>query len=195
MMETQQDWESRYQRGETGWDRGAVSPALPEWLKKGGLEPASRMLVPGCGRGHEVVHLAELGFKVTGLDIAPSAVTHLKRALADRGLSALVLLADLFEFKPEAPFDAVYEQTCLCAIQPGQREAYESLLHTWLRPGGTLFALFMQTGAEGGPPFHCDLLAMRRLFPESRWTWPVVEPEFVPHRNGRFELGYRLQRI
>jgi GNAT superfamily N-acetyltransferase len=37
-------------------------------------------------------------------------------------------------------------------------------LHRWLRPDGVLCILFMQTGAEGGPPFHCDLLKIHRLF-------------------------------
>jgi len=197
-MQAQQDWESRYQSGETGWDRGASSPALSVWLKAGHLDAAARILVPGCGRGHEVTHLAGLGYEVTGIDIAPSAVSHLQQELQDKGLNAEVLLADLFAYQPDSPFDAVYEQTCLCAIQPEQREAYEALLHSWIRPGGSLFALFMQTGAEGGPPFHCDLLAMHRLFPESRWTWsqtgPEAEPVFTPHRNGRFELGYQLIR-
>jgi len=187
-------WESRYQSGETGWDRGASSPSLNAWLQGDGLKSGSGILVPGCGRGHEVIHLAELGFKVTGIDIAPSAITHLKQALQARGLSAEVLQADLFEFKPTQPFDAVYEQTCLCAIQPEQREAYEALLYDWIKPDGTLFALFMQTGAEDGPPFHCDLLTMRKLFPDNRWQWPLVEPVFTAHRNGRFELGYQLKR-
>lgn len=189
------NWETRYQSGETGWDRGASSPALSVWLKSDGLETGSHILVPGCGRGHEVVHLAELGYQVTGIDIAPSAVRHLQQTLTDKGLKAVVLQADLFEFRPAHAFDAIYEQTCLCAIQPGQRETYEHLLHKWIKPGGTLFALFMQTGAEDGPPFHCDLLAMRRLFPDSRWEWPVIEPVFTPHRNGRFELGYQLKRL
>jgi len=37
-------------------------------------------------------------------------------------------------------------------------------LHRWLRPDGVLCILLMQTGAEGGPPFHCDLLKIHRLF-------------------------------
>jgi len=194
-MTGQQDWEERYQNGDTGWDRGVYSPSLSAWLAEDGPKVGSRVLVPGCGRGHEVVHLAGLGYSVTGIDLAPSAVSHLKQTLRELGLPAEVLLADLFAYRPDTPFDAVYEQTCLCAIPPARREEYERLLHGWIKPGGTLFALFMQTGAEGGPPFHCDLLAMHRLFPEERWAWPAVEPEFTPHRNGRFELGYRLQRI
>jgi hypothetical protein len=57
-----------------------------------------------------------------------------------------------------------------------------------------LMASLMQTGCAAGPPFHCDLLAMRGLFVDSRWQWPGHEPIFVPHRNGRFELGYCLRQ-
>jgi len=187
------DWEKRYQSGDTGWDRGGVSPALEQWLAKDMLKPC-RILIPGCGRGHEVVQLARRGFSVTAIDIAPSATRHLERELAATGLNADVICGDLFEFETELLFDAVYEQTCLCAIDPGHRPAYEHQLHAWLKPGGMLFALLMQTGQTGGPPFHCDLLAMRHLFPDTRWAWPENEPLFVPRRNGRFELGYRLIR-
>jgi len=187
-------WEQRYQDGETGWDRGAASPALQQWLAQDALK-AGRILIPGCGRGHEVVELAGHGFDVTAVDIAPSACTHLNFELAEHACSAHVVCSDLFTFKSATAFDAIYEQTCLCAILPEQRQAYEQCLHHWLKPGGQLFALFMQTGAEGGPPFHCDVLAMHRLFPDTRWKWPDHEPLFIPHKNGRFELGYRLIRL
>ena len=64
MEETAQrrsQWESHYQRGETGWDRGAVSPALDHWFGNGNGIPC-RVLVPGCGRGYEVAALAHRGF-------------------------------------------------------------------------------------------------------------------------------------
>lgn len=186
-------WEERYQKGETGWDRGMVSAALHAWLEPGALEPC-RILVPGCGRGHEVVELARRGFAVTAIDIAPSACSHVQRELAAADVNGEVICGDLFEFNSAAPFDAIYEQTCLCAITPEQRRPYEQQLYHWLRPGGVLYALLMQTGAEGGPPFHCDLLKMHRLFDEQRWQWPQREPLLTPHRNGRFELGYVLHR-
>jgi len=192
--EAREEWEGRWRRGETGWDRGAASPALQHWLESGALAPC-RVLVPGCGRGYEVVEMARLGFEVTAIDIAPSAVHALKRALEDEGLRARVILGDLFDFEADRAFDAVYEQTCLCAIPPEKRAAYARRLSGWLRPGGRLFALFMQTGREGGPPFHCDLLEMRRLFDDARWRWPEDAPMLVPQRSGRFELGWMLTRV
>lgn len=188
------DWEARYQTGQTGWDRGAPNQALIEWLESGQLQPPARILVPGCGRGYEVVELVRRGFEVTGIDIAPSAVSHLKDTLQAESLQAEVRLGDIFEYEPE-PFDAIYEQTCLCAINPEHWLAYEDRLHRWLKSGGILYALFMQTGQEGGPPHHCDMVRMRKLFSPERWQWLDEMPSLIPQNSGRFELVYRLKRI
>jgi len=183
-------WEGKYANGETGWDRGDASPALLDWLKT--LKPC-RILVPGCGRGHEVIELARRGFDVTAVDIATPAIDHMQSMLEKENLSATLIHADMFDLEL-APFDAVYEQTCLCAIQPAQREEYEQWLYNHLKPGGQLLALFMQTGAEGGPPFHCDLSDMTSLFDASRWQWSESDGDTVAHPSGRHELAHLLIR-
>jgi SAM-dependent methyltransferase len=192
-MREPDDWEARYQDGNTGWDRGGASPAISSWLEAGAIRPG-RILIPGCGRGHEVITLARQGYAVTALDFAPSAVAHLRQTLSHEGLDAAVHQADVLAWQPDAPFDAVYEQTCLCALPEDAWQDYAMRLHGWLRPEGRLYALFMQTGQPGGPPRHCDLLRMRRLFDEDRWHWPEAQPMLVPHRHGRFELAYVLER-
>jgi len=186
-------WNEKYLAGTIPWDRGEISPALRHWLESGDLAPG-RILVPGCGRGHEAAELACQGFAVTALDIAPAALAHLKNELDQAGAQAELVVADALVWQPAQPFDAVYEQTCLCALQPADWPAYERQLHAWLRPGGRLFALFMQTGKEGGPPFHCALPDMRTLFPENRWQWPALLDKEVPHPNGLFEYAGILTR-
>ncbi|MBL4774763.1 MAG: methyltransferase domain-containing protein [Mariprofundus sp.] len=191
------DWEALYQNNDTGWDRGGVSPALQIWLRNGALEQRSRVLIPGCGRGHEVVALAKQDFDVTGIDIAPTAIACLKQTLASEKVKATALLNDLFTYQPEQSFDVVYEQTCLCAIDPEQRAAYVQQLRIWLRPGGTLLLSMMQTGETGGPPYHCDWIDMQGLFPSQHWQWQADEPFIVPRwrPSPRFELGFRLVRV
>ncbi len=186
-------WEERYRSGQTGWDRGRVSPALETWLADGTLAPC-RILVPGCGYGHEVLTLARRGFDVTALDFADTPVRALRERLAAAGLRAEVVQADALTWQPDAPFDAIYEQTCLCALPPERWPDYERQLHRWLTPGGRLLALFMQAGAEGGPPFHCALPDMRALFPASRWAWSEQLMD-VPHSPGKHELGFILTRL
>jgi len=189
-----EEWEARYRRGETGWDRGGVSPAVDHWRTTGALRPGDRLLVPGCGRGHEVVALARAGFQVTAVDVASSAVAAVRTALDAAGAAAEVVEADLLTWEPVTPFDVVYEQTCLCALPPARWPDYQARLAAWLRPGGRLLALFIQTGRDGGPPFHCEVAAMRTLFDESTWSWPATEPLRLDHPNGLQELGYRLTR-
>lgn len=185
-------WQGRYEAGTTGWDRGRASPALEAWLRSGVLAPC-RILVPGCGRGHEAVALARAGFNVTALDYAPAAVVALQARLAEEGLAAEVVEADVFAWEPAAPFEAVYEQTCLCALPPERWKDYERRLAAWVVPGGKLAAAFMQTDAPAGPPFACAPEAMRWLFAAERWHWPeALEP--IPHPMGLVELAGILHR-
>ncbi len=190
-MNDTNEWETRYQEGRTGWQREAVSPGLLAWLADGTLKPC-RILVPGAGRSHEPLHLAQAGFHVTTLDIAPTAVAHQRAALAPKG--GVALEGDVLSFLPGEPFDAVYEQTCLCALPPARLREYTVQLARWLRPGGVLAALFMQTGRDGGPPFHCALPVMRTLLPEGTWRWPGQSWPEVRHHDGLFEIPQALTR-
>lgn len=187
------DWDARYIDQNTPWDRGDINPALATWIDEDRL-PAGNVLVPGCGRGHEVLHMAELGWQMTAVDMAPSALAILAEALEERGLSAELILANLLHWQPADPFDLIYEQTTLCALPPTDWPVYTSRLADWLKPGGTLAALFMQTGREGGPPYHCDLGRMRELFPDERWDWPKDLPMEVAHPLDVKEHGVLLTR-
>lgn len=194
MNDTAKQWNEKYLAGTTGWDRGAVSPALTSWLEHGELAPC-RILIPGCGYGHEAVELARLGFEVTALDIAPAPLERLEQELKAAGAAATLVHADALEWQVDPAFDAIYEQTCLCALDPDHWLAYEAQLHAWLKPGGKLFALFMQTQREGGPPWHCALPDMRALLPETRWHWEGKPHREVPHPSGMFEYAAVLTRV
>jgi hypothetical protein len=185
------DWEGRYRApGTPGWQRPGINPALTAWRAAGELKPC-RILIPGAGRSAEPGVLAGEGFAVTVVDAALSAVAFQAPRVAPAGQA---LAADLFDWAPEQPFDAIYDQTCLCAIDPGLWDAYAHRLHGWLRPGGRLFVLFMQTGRDGGPPFHCDLGRMRALFAAPDWQWPATLPAPVPHSPGQEEQPAVLLR-
>lgn len=197
-------WQEKFESQQTGWDRGAASPQLLHWLETGVLSPAMnpRIAVPGCGKGWEVAALSAAGFAVTGVDFTPAAVLEAQQRLNQAGLSAKVLQADVLEYLPEQPFDAVYEQTCLCALNPDNWVAYSRQLARWIRPGGHLYVLFMQVsrpssqqGMVEGPPFHCDINAMHALFDSRQWLWPSGPMTQVPHKNGLFELACVLERI
>lgn len=197
---TREFWNERFQSGETPWDRGTANPQLGAWLRAAALRPC-RILVPGCGSGHEVEVLALAGFDVTALDYAPEAIRRTRARLAAADARATLVEADALEWRPRRPFDAVYEQTCLCALYPDHWGAYADQLRRWIAPGGRLFALFVQLlrpgAAEGqidGPPYHCDINAMRALFPAARWNWPKPPYPRIGHPRGLTELAAVLER-
>ena len=195
-------WQERFERNETGWDRGSPSPQLTTWLDSGSLTPC-RIAVPGCGSGWEVAELTRRGFEVTAIDYTQAAVDKTKALLSTLNLKAEVVQADVLSYQPDMAFDAVYEQTCLCAIHPDHWVAYASKLQQWLKPNGILWAMFMQMARpaaieEGqivGPPYHCDINAMRALFPQTAWIWPKPPYAKVPHPIFTHELAVRLTRL
>jgi methyl halide transferase len=194
-------WQERFDKQQTPWDRGAASPQLLAWLDQRVLTPC-RILVPGCGSGWEVAELARRGFDVTGLDYTPAAVARTRELLRSQQLAGDVLQADVLQFEPDQPFDAVYEQTCLCALHPDHWVVYARRLHQWLLPGATLWSMFMQMprpaatqeGRIEGPPYHCDINAMRALFAEPDWQWPRPPYGQVPHPGLSHELAVPLTR-
>lgn len=190
------DWEARFQAEDAPWERGVVHPAVTHWIETGAVTPAQRVYVPGCGRGAEPAALAAAGMDVTASDVAPSAAAFQREALkAFPG--AVMVEGDSLAWRPPEPFDALYEQTFLCAIHPRQRGAYEAMAFDVLRPGGKLLALFMQKTEAGGPPYGCLMPAMRALFPDERWIWPdeaAFTPFPHPNLGGKAELGGVLVR-
>lgn len=180
-------WESRFQENRTPWERGEINPAFMAWRASGMLAPC-RILVPGAGRSPEPAVLLDAGFDVVALDLADSAVEVQQGRL---GVGRAVR-ADVTTWHPDQTFDAVYDQTCLCALPPELWPAYEAQLRRWLRPGGRLFILFMQTGREGGPPFDCPIPVMRSLF--AKWSWPEVLADGLAHGLGTVELPTILTR-
>lgn len=154
------DWQHHYETGDTPWDRGGPAPALLQWLESHRLD--GRVLVPGCGHGHDLTALAGSGAEeVIGLDIAPGAVK-----AAGARTAALpqvsVIQGDFFEYARGAGrslFDWVFEHTCFCAIDPERREDYVEAVSAALRTGGHLLAIFYLNPWDAGedqtkgPPF------------------------------------------
>jgi hypothetical protein len=79
--------EARYQSGDTGWEKGAPSPGLVDFLAAHPELRRGSVCVPGCGTGHDVRAWAQAGFAASGFDLAPSA-----RHANGRWTAALFLL-------------------------------------------------------------------------------------------------------
>jgi methyl halide transferase len=194
-------WQRRFVQQQTPWDRNAPGPQIASWIADGTLRAGLRIAVPGCGSGHDVLALAQAGCEVSAIDYAVAAVTLTQERLVANNAQARVVQADVLTWQPDAPQDAVYEQTCWCALHPDHWRAYAAQLHAWLRPGGALLLLAMQcrrdsasVGRIDGPPYHMDINAVRALLPATQWAWPAPPYTGVPHPAGWTELAVTLRR-
>ena len=117
------NWEARFRAERTPWERPTLNAAFVTWRQEGVMTPC-RILVPGAGRSGEPLALCQDGFDVTLVDAAPSAIAVQRVRLQAASLSARIHEADLMTWTPAMPFDAVYDQTCLCALPPAHWPAY-----------------------------------------------------------------------
>lgn len=142
-------WDTRYDKGVMPWDAGAVPAGLVAFVKA--LPPGCRVLVPGCGSGHEVGFLADAGFDVLAIDFSPPAIE-----LAHRNASRCadrIRLADFFAFDAGDGFDCVYERAFLCALPRMLWARYAERMTAIVRPGGCLAGYWFMDDNERGPPF------------------------------------------
>lgn len=142
-------WEMRYQAAFTPWDAGAEPARLREHIAE--HRPAGRVLVPGCGSGHDVRFLAEAGLDVLGIDFSRAA---LDAALPVLGPFANRLRqADFFGPGLEGPWSLVYERAFLCALPRRRWEDWGRRVAELVEPGGLLAGLFYFDAGDRGPPF------------------------------------------
>lgn len=159
------DWNQAYLTGECPWDKGAAAPPLRAYLEQSQI--TGTVLVPGCGLGHDVRLLAKAGAMVTGLDSAPKAIELAK------GIGSLdridYQVGDFLAFNPALVegYDWVFEHTCLCALEPKQRQNYVDALCRVLKPQADYLAIFyiQVENYDGlGPPHPITRREIDELF-------------------------------
>ncbi|KAL8775036.1 MAG: hypothetical protein Q9209_000515 [Squamulea sp. 1 TL-2023] len=170
------------------WDRGGPNPAFKDLLmeKKGligeyfvvkgdGTKRRKTALVPGCGRGYDVLLLASHGYDAYGLEVSEKAVErcleekknkgykYMADMHSDGGGKSTFLKGDFFATQwtdavPDGKFDLIYDYTFFCALTPRMRPAWSQRILQLLAtdPPGCLICLEFPTYKDpslGGPPF------------------------------------------
>lgn len=143
-------WEDRWLNQNTGWDLGAVSPPLLNYINQL-TKKDIKILIPGCGNAYEAEYLYAKGFKNTCIvEIAQGAIDSFMER--DPSFPAENIIHDDF-FEIEGQYDLIIEQTFFCAIEPKLREQYVEQMTKLLKPNGKLVGLLFNTDFAGGPPF------------------------------------------
>jgi len=141
-------WEVRWRAEFTPWEAGRVPARLRAHLVA--RPPAGPVLVPGCGTGHDVRHIADAGFDVTGLDFSGAA---LERARPVAGPHAGRLVEGDFFAHAGGPYSLVYERAFLCALPRRRWDDWAKACARLVAPGGELAGFFYFGDGDRGPPF------------------------------------------
>ncbi|OQE15754.1 hypothetical protein PENFLA_c030G00832 [Penicillium flavigenum] len=184
-------WASLWDKGDNlPWDRGFPNPALEDTLVKQrptigaplatdaqGQSYRRKALVPGCGRGVDVLLLASFGFDAYGLEYSAAAIEACKKEENDNanwyrvrdqtvGTGKVTWIqGDFFDDAwlekigvPLNGFDIIYDYTFFCALDPSMRPKW-ALRQTQLlspSPAGNLICLEFPRHKDpqsAGPPY------------------------------------------
>lgn len=157
-------WNEYYEAGTPPWQIEEACPPALAFVDSHPVEPC-RILIPGCGLGHEAVAFAERGFSVVAMDLSEKVVA-LAKERVDSQLPITYRSGNICQAEPESLgyFDAIFEQTCYCAIDPRDRPAYVKATHSLLRKGGILFGVFYQADHGSYPPWPISKEEVRADF-------------------------------
>jgi SAM-dependent methyltransferase len=135
-MTDQIQWNDRYREGNLPWDTGQPSSELQRVLEQTTIPPC-RVLEIGCGTGTNSVWLAQQGFDVTGIDMAPLAIEQAQKRARAAGVEARFLAADVLDL-PElgGAFGFFFDRGCYHAVRRDAPGKYAPALARQLAAGG-----------------------------------------------------------
>jgi SAM-dependent methyltransferase len=108
--------------GQPPWDTGISPPELLEFTQ---THRAGRAIDIGCGTGTNVITLARTGWRVTGVDFAPRAISLAKRKLRAANVQADLQVADATKLHGiSGPFDLAFDLGCFHSIPSSMQPKY-----------------------------------------------------------------------
>jgi SAM-dependent methyltransferase len=143
-------WNESYAAGDLPWDTGEPEPLLVDFVTAGRVQP-TRTLEIGAGTGTNALWLAERGFEVLGIDVAPHAIERATAKLNGRNLGCRFRTLDFLSASPpEAPFHFVFDRGCFHVFdEEEERARFTAQVAAILAPGGLWLSLI---GSTEGPP-------------------------------------------
>lgn len=147
-------WNDRYRDGNLPWDTGSPSSELQRVLSQHAIQPC-RALDLGCGTGTNCVWLAQQGFDVTGIDVAPLAIERAEARARDAGVNPRFLAADILNLPdPDQPFLFFFDRGCYHAVRRSAPGAYAPAIAKQLAHGaiGLILAGNAREPHDPGPP-------------------------------------------
>lgn len=168
-----------------GWDLKQATPSLIDMIPRLKLM-RSKVIVLGCGEGHDAALFAQAGHLVTAVDFSEEALDRARKNYPD--LKINWVQADVLKLPVDfdQQFDIVFEHTCFCAINPAHRNKMVTTYRRLLHSQGQFMGVFFTMPKRIGPPFGASEWELRERLKKSfqflfwgRWH------QSVPQRQGK----------
>jgi SAM-dependent methyltransferase len=153
-MSDVEHWQKRYREGESPWDTGQPSSELVRVVREDGIAPC-RALELGCGTGTNAVWLAQQGFDMTAVDLAPLAIERAEARAKAAGVRVRFVAASVLEpLDLGGPFPFFFDRGCYHVVRREDVEAYLRTLERVTAPGsvGLVLAGNAREPHDPGPP-------------------------------------------
>jgi SAM-dependent methyltransferase len=185
-------WDASYLDGPAPWDVGRPQPAIVRLAGEGAF--AGPLLDAGCGTGENALHVAALGVRVLGVDVAATALSIAREKAADRGVDAEFEVADALRLDTLGrAFETVLDCGLFHTFDGEERRDYVAGLASVTRPGGHVYVLcFSDAGPETGP-HPVGEQELRAAF--SRWSVASIRPDRIETRFAEQGLPAWLAKI
>jgi thiopurine S-methyltransferase len=176
-----QFWCERWQQGEIGFHMGQPHHDLLSFFDRLGLANGEKVLVPLCGKSHDLLWLRDRGVEVLGVEVSELAVQAFceenglevsQQRVADfisyRSSGLELLCGDVFQLSCEqlAEVGALFDRGALVALPADLRKRYAGLLCRLLPAAcRMLLVSYAYDQSEmAGPPFAVSLQEIESLF-------------------------------
>jgi SAM-dependent methyltransferase len=145
---------------------------------------AGAVLDAGCGTGENALHLASLGLRVLGVDVAEPAVAIAREKAAGRGIDAEFVVADALHLdRLGRVFETVLDCGLFHTFDSDERRDYAASLASVTSRGGRLYVLcFSDVGPDTGP-HPVSQNELRAAFKRNDgWSVASVNPDRIQTR-------------
>ena len=182
-----------YKIGYSPWDLGPPMPELVDIVEGENRLTPGRAVDLGCGAGSKSVYLAQHGWQVTGVDIAPEAIKRARKKAAENGLDIEFVVADLVDLRPEdvsGPYDFLLDFGCAHSLRDEAKARYAEGIARIAAPGATLYLFAFTKGPLSVRPEEVDTAFA------PHWDLVSAEPGVI-RRTDKWDAGptwYRMTR-
>jgi thiopurine S-methyltransferase len=177
-------WAERYRNNQIGFHQPGANPHLVAHAAAWAPTP-TRVLVPLCGKSHDLQWLREQGHDVVGVEFVESAaiaffeehqlepaVSRIGRHPALRAPGISIILDDFFALTAATTgrFSAIYDRAAMVALEPAGRAAYLAKLRELGTDDVSMLLVGFDHDLGTGPPFSLSAAELGALM-VGQWSF------------------------